>query len=228
MIKTGTWSPEGLARPTDQSVAQAIRALSPLRAGGSAGVWSDNTMLWRHLDFRKTLNWKYAQREMNMWTLSSLRADKTTGISSSQGKPSTDSLLQGRKPVPRKYLKCLCMRTLLCIDCFCKLTRPELKFGFSDTQNIYNWGFLVQYLIFLLKRKLLSVYLGSMCLSVFVSICVSPCASVASSSLDSVSSVTWPGVSAGLVMAANKWKWKTHLHFQCTFPQFPQFHSSSR
>ena len=82
--------------------------------------------------------------------------------------------------------------------------------------------------IFLLKRKLLSVYLGSLCLSVFVSICVSPCASVASSSLDSVSSVSWPGVCAGLVMAANKWKWKTHLHFQCTFPQFPQFHSSSR
>ena len=54
MIKTGTWSPEGLARPTDQSVAQAIRALSPLRAGGSAGVWFDNTMLGRHFDFRKT------------------------------------------------------------------------------------------------------------------------------------------------------------------------------
>ena len=65
----------------------------------------------------------------------------------------------------------------------------------------------------------------SMFLSVFVSTCVSPCASVASSSLDSVSSVTWPGVCAGLVMAANKWKWKTHLHFQCTFPQF---HSLSR
>ena len=45
MIKNGTWSPEGIARPTDQSVAQAIRALSPLRAGGSAGVWFDNTML---------------------------------------------------------------------------------------------------------------------------------------------------------------------------------------
>ena len=44
-MKTGTWSPEGIARPTDQSVAQAIRALSPLRAGGSAGVWFDNTML---------------------------------------------------------------------------------------------------------------------------------------------------------------------------------------
>ena len=53
-VVTSWCGAEGKARPTDQSVAQAIRALSPLRAGGSAGVWFDNTMLERYFGFEKT------------------------------------------------------------------------------------------------------------------------------------------------------------------------------
>ena len=138
------------------------------------------------------------------------------------------------KPVPREYLKCLRIRTLLCISQIDSIRTIVLFFETFKILRFLRWWGGASKLgitsILLLEKKTVyvSVCLGvceCMCICVFVSICVCLCHPVQEFKLGLSIICYMTGVCAGLVMAANKWKWKTHLHFQCTFPQFPQFES---